>query len=171
MNSISAKMKNIRIAPRKARLVADLVRGMAVKNALAELSFSPKRGAMLIAKLLKSAVANAEHNFKTGPENLHIKEIRVDKGFVHKRYWPRARGSMAKIEKKTSHISIILAVKPEQKQAKFTVDYKKQKKETKNKNKKTRHNPKIKPEDKIPEPVKKEKVVEEKKKFFRRKSV
>lgn len=144
---------------------------MAVKKAVAELEFSPKRGAPPIAKLLKSAVANAEHNFKIAADNLFIREIKVDKGPTYKRYWPRARGSMAKIEKKTSHVSIILGVKAGQKQPGFTVDYKKLKKEIKSKTKTARVAPKIKTENKTPEIVKKEKAVEEKKRFFRRKSV
>ena len=101
-------MNYLRVAPRKARLVADLIRRKPAKEALVQLRFSPKRGAGPLLKLLKSAVQNARHNFNLSADNLYVKEIRVDQGPVHKRWMPRAFGRAGMIRKKTSHITLIL---------------------------------------------------------------
>ena len=105
----TAKMKYAKIAPRKARLLADVVRKMPVKRAEAELIVAPQRAGIQILKILRSAVANAVHNGKADPLKLFISEIRVDGGPMLKRWMPRARGSSSMIQKKTSHISIILS--------------------------------------------------------------
>ncbi len=106
--TIEAKLNYLRISPRKVRLVADLVRGRSVSDAEKVLQFTIKRSADPVLKLLKSAVANAENNFGLKKENLYVSEMRVDGGPIIKRFRPRARGAVAPIQKKTSHVSIVL---------------------------------------------------------------
>ncbi len=103
-------LKNYRQSPRKVRLVADLVRGKNVADALVQLDFLPKRASDPMKKLLNSAIANAL-NLGTQKENLFVKEIRVDKGIVMKRMMPAAMGSGHRINKRTSHIAIVLGEK------------------------------------------------------------
>ncbi len=105
---VEAKVKYVRIAPRKVRLVADAVRGMKAEEAQKVLHFVVKKSTNPVLKLLNSAIANAEHNFNMKKENLYIAEIKVDGGPIIKRFRPRARGSTSAIQKKTSHISIKL---------------------------------------------------------------
>ena len=104
-------LKNYRQSPRKVRLVADAVRGKNVAIALRDLAFITKRATDPLAKLIKSAVANAKNNSNVSEENLFIKEIQVNKGIVMKRIMPRARGSAARINKRTSHVSVTLEEK------------------------------------------------------------
>lgn len=104
-----ASLKYLRISPRKTRLVAELIKGLSVNQAEAQLMFLKKRSAEPILKLLKSAVSNAENNFHLNKDNLFIKLIRVDEGPALKRYRPRARGAAYPIKKRTSHITIVLA--------------------------------------------------------------
>ena len=103
-----ATAKYIRMSPRKARLVADLIRGKNAKDALNILSFTPNRPAEPIYKVLHSAMANAENNFEMNRDELYVAQIFVDQGPVLKRFRPRARGMASKIRKPTSHITIIL---------------------------------------------------------------
>jgi len=108
-----ASLRFIRVAPRKARLVVDLIRGKMVNEALSILEFSPKHVAPLIRKLLNSAVANAiriaeNKNSKVEVDNLSIKTATVDEGPTLKRYMPRAMGRATLIKKRTSHIKIVL---------------------------------------------------------------
>ena len=106
---VKAKLKHSRSTPRKVRLVADLIRGKNVNEAVNILAFTPKKAAGMIQKLLKSAIANAEENHKVlDVDDLYIKSIRVDKGVVWKRSIPRARGMATPIMKRMSHITIIL---------------------------------------------------------------
>ena len=107
---MKAFLKNYRQAPRKVRLVAGLIKGKSVPEALAELDFLAKRAGAPIKKLLLSAVANAKQ-MGIEAENLFIKELRVDKGIVMKRMMPAAMGSGHRINKRTSHINILLAEK------------------------------------------------------------
>jgi large subunit ribosomal protein L22 len=107
---MKAFLKNYRQSPRKVRLVADLVKGKNVGSAIAELDFLAKRAGGPIKKLLLSAVANAK-NQGVPAENLFIKELRVDKGIVMKRIMPAAMGSAHRINKRTSHVEIVLAEK------------------------------------------------------------
>jgi large subunit ribosomal protein L22 len=107
---MKAFLKNYRQAPRKVRLVAGLIRGKNVQDAIAELDFLAKRAGEPIKKLLMSAVANAK-NMGADVENLFIKELRVDKGIVMKRMMPAAMGTGHRINKRTSHINILLAEK------------------------------------------------------------
>jgi len=108
---VSAKARHVRMAPRKVRLVADLVRGMDLPAAEAQLTFVRKAAARPVLKLLRSAKANAEHNFKLEPSTLFIKTITVDGGPVLHRWRARAHGRAAPIRKRTSHITVVLDVR------------------------------------------------------------
>jgi large subunit ribosomal protein L22 len=103
-----AKLSSLRIAPRKVRLVADVIRGLDVKIAQDQLSVMNRRSAKPMLKLLNSAIANAENNSKLKQDNLFIEEIRIDGGSILKRWMPRAQGRATRINKRTSHISIVL---------------------------------------------------------------
>jgi len=105
---ITAKLNYLRIASRKVRLVADLIRAKKVEEAQDILNFATKKAAEPLFKLLNSAVANARNNFQIEPNNLYIKEITVDEGPKYKRWMPRARGQAYEIQKKTSHITLVL---------------------------------------------------------------
>lgn len=112
MADIVAKLNYYRVSPRKIRLVADLIKGKNVNEALHHLNFSVKKSSGAVVKLLESAISNAKNNFKVKDlENLYIKKISVDQGPVLKRYMPRARGSASPIKKRTSHITIVLTEK------------------------------------------------------------
>ena len=108
---MKAKLKQYQQTPRKVRLVADLIRGKKVNQALTELEFLPKRATEVMTKLISSAAANAENNFKVNQDELVIKDITVDKGITLKRYRPRARGVAKRINKRTSNIALSLEVK------------------------------------------------------------
>ena len=97
-----------RVAPRKARLVADQVRGLTVPEARTLLEFSARGASRDIAKLIASAAANAENNHELVAEDLQIAEINVDEGPTLKRWRARARGRATRIEKRTSHVSVAL---------------------------------------------------------------
>ena len=105
---IKAKIKNLRIAPRKTRLVIDLIRGMEVARALSQLTALNKKASLPITKLLKSAIANAENTYELNADNLYIKTIKVDEGPTLKRWMPRAQGRATSIRKRSSHINIVL---------------------------------------------------------------
>ncbi|TCS80010.1 50S ribosomal protein L22 [Pectinatus cerevisiiphilus] len=106
-----ATAKYIRIAPRKARVVIDLIRGKNVAEAFAVLKFTPKIGADVVNKVLKSAVANAENNFDMNVDALYVAEAYVDQGPTLKRIHPRSRGQAFKILKRTSHVTVIVKEK------------------------------------------------------------
>ncbi len=108
---VTAFAKDLHIAPRKVRLVTNLVKGMNVVDAMVELQHTTKKAAPMVLKLIKSAVANAQHNFALDPASLVIKSITADMGKVMKRYFPRARGSAFVIRRKMSHINIVLEEK------------------------------------------------------------
>ena len=107
---MKAYLKNYRQSPRKVRLVAGLIRGKDVSHAIAELGYLSKRGAFPLKKLLLSAVANAKQ-VGVEQENLMIKELKVDKGVTMKRMMPAAMGSGHRINKRTSHVMLVLAEK------------------------------------------------------------
>jgi large subunit ribosomal protein L22 len=109
MTLIKAHLRYLRIAPRKTRLIAELVKGMPVNVALKQLAFLAKRPAQPLLKLLKSAISNAKVNFRLDPENLYIKEFKVDEAPILKRYMPRARGRATVIRKRRSHITLVLS--------------------------------------------------------------
>lgn len=105
---VKASLKYTRVGAQKARLVADLVRGKDVSEALKTLKFLDKKSSILISKLIKSAVANAEQKKVIDLDNLYVKTIYVDAGPVLKRFTPRAQGRATEIRKKTSHITLLL---------------------------------------------------------------
>jgi large subunit ribosomal protein L22 len=106
--TVRATAKYLRVAPRKARLVADQVRGLPVPEAQELLAFSTRGAAVDIGKLIASAAANAENNHELVADEMEIAEIRVDEGPTLKRWRARARGRATRIEKKTSHVSVSL---------------------------------------------------------------
>lgn len=108
MTKVRAELNYLRISPRKVRLVSGLIRGLLLKDAEAQLRFLPKRASLPLLKLLKSAAANAEHNFNLEKRGLVVSEIRVDQGPVLKRFRARAFGRAAQILKRTSHITLVL---------------------------------------------------------------
>lgn len=105
---MKAHLKSVRVSVKKANLVAQLVRGMSVGKAVDILKFTPKKTAPILRKLIESAAANAEHNFKQNPETLQIKEIIVNEGPTYKRRVPVSRGRAHPILKRTSHITVKL---------------------------------------------------------------
>ena len=115
---ITASLKNFRQSPRKVRSVANLVRGKSVPQALNTLNFLDKKAADPLCSLLKSAIANAKNNHSIEKEDLIIKELRVDVGYILKRRMPRARGMAYPINKRTSHILLVLAPIREKKENK-----------------------------------------------------
>ena len=106
-----AEHKFARISPRKVKIVCDLIRGKDVKAAKAILENTPKAASELMVKVLDSAVANAENNFSMDPEKLYVSATYADPGPILKRGMPRAQGRMYRINKRTSHITIVVAEK------------------------------------------------------------
>jgi large subunit ribosomal protein L22 len=105
---ISAKTRFVRIAPRKLRLVVDMVRGDAVGKAITTLKFSEKKGAKILYKTLMSAVANAEHKGTVNIDSLYVKKVWVDGAPMLKRFLPRAMGRATSVRKRMSHLNIVL---------------------------------------------------------------
>ncbi len=105
---VVAHLRNLRMSSRKVRLVSDLIRGMDVDEADAQLHHLPKAATVPIRKLLRSAIANAEHNAKLDRRNLFVHQILVNQGPTLKRFRPRAFGRAAPIRKRSSHITIVL---------------------------------------------------------------
>ncbi|MEX0877318.1 MAG: 50S ribosomal protein L22 [Candidatus Spechtbacterales bacterium] len=117
MAEYKAKLSYLKISPRKVRLVADLVRNQNIEEARMQLKYSNKRASVSLLKLLNSAVSNAKDVTEgINESNLRIKEIRVDEGPMLKRYMPVARGTVHEIQKKTSHVTLILSEKELKKQ-------------------------------------------------------
>src|SRR5262245_17270979 len=110
---VIARARFIRRAPRKARLVADTVRGMRVVDALAQLEFSPRHAAVDVAKAIKSAAANAEHNHQLSRDQLWLKQVLVDEGPTLKRIRPVSRGMAHQYFHRTCHITAIVEDRPE----------------------------------------------------------
>ena len=106
---VAAKLRGARISAQKARLVADQIRGKSVEQALDVLSFSNKKGAALVKKVLESAIANAEHNEGADVDELKVSTIFVDEGLTMKRIKPRAKGRADRISKRTCHITVKVA--------------------------------------------------------------
>jgi len=169
---VKTSLRYLRIAPRKVRLVADLIRGKTVEQAQTILNFVRKRAAIPLLKLLNSAIANAHHNFQLEKENLYIRELRVDEGPKLKRWRPRARGQAFEIQKKTSHVTLVLEEiekKPKKRKMKKEEIRKPAKEEVVKKEaklKKEIKKPK-KPELEMPKPKIERKGI---KRFFRRKA-
>lgn len=110
---VKAKARFIRISPRKARKVVDVVRGKDVANAISILKFLNQRGARVVEKLIKSVKSNAENNNALITDKLYIKKIYVDAGPSMKRFLPRAHGRATTILKRTSHITVVVEEKEE----------------------------------------------------------
>ncbi len=108
-----AVANTVRIAPRKVRLVIDLIRGKQVGEAIAILRHTPKAASPVVEKLLKSAMANAEHNYEMDVNNLVVSQAFANEGPTLKRFRPRAMGRASAINKRTSHITIVLSEKKE----------------------------------------------------------
>lgn len=106
---VKATAKTVRHTPRKVRLVLDLVRGKSVDEALAILKYTPNQAAVDVAKVVKSAAANATHNNQLNGDDLYIKECFANEGVVLKRWMPRAKGSASQILKRTSHITVVVS--------------------------------------------------------------
>jgi large subunit ribosomal protein L22 len=124
---MKAFLKNYHQSPRKVRLVASLIKGKKVDQALVELDFLGKRAASPIKQLISSAAANAFNNFNLDRGGLVIKELRVDKGIVMKRMLPGARGQGRPLKHRTSHISVLLDIKQEKEPKKAAPAVKKNK--------------------------------------------
>ena len=103
-----AKAKGIRMSPYKVRLVADLVRGKRVEEALVNLQFTPRRAAQVVAKVVKSAAANAENNLQLDPAILRVASITVDSSPVLKRFHPKARGRISPVLKRSCHVTVVV---------------------------------------------------------------
>jgi large subunit ribosomal protein L22 len=109
MMEVSAKLSTARLSAQKARLVADQIRGKGVEEALELLTYSPKKGAAIIKKLLNSAIANAEHNEGVDIDELKVSTIYVDEAMTMKRIQPRAKGRADRILKRSCHITVKVA--------------------------------------------------------------
>lgn len=106
--AVTVKLRHLRIAPRKIRLVADIIRGQRVGEAETKLEFTRKKAAKPLRKLLHSAIVSAEHDFQLNKSDLFVSRIFVDEGPKIKRWRPAARGRSLPIQKKTSHITLVL---------------------------------------------------------------
>ena len=167
---VTAKLRYLRIAPRKVRLLAGLIRRKKTEEALALLDFSLKRGSVPLKKLIQSAIANAKNNFQLDEKNLLISELRIDEGPKLKRWRARARGRAAPIQKKTSHISLVLEGEKKKEQGKEEI--KKEKKTLKSEEGKGQKSAKEKAQ--IKRPDKKVGLLKgkaDKSKIFRRKAI
>lgn len=108
MNGFKAITRYVRIPPRKARLAADLIRGLDVPNAMAQLAYSPLKASRLLQKTLRSAIANAENQENHAREDLRVLEVRVDEGPRLKRAKSKSRGGRAPVIKRTSHLIVVV---------------------------------------------------------------
>ncbi|GLW65613.1 50S ribosomal protein L22 [Actinomadura rubrobrunea] len=108
-----AQARYIRVTPRKARRVVDLIRGLPATEAQAVLRFAPQAASEPVGKVLASAIANAEHNFKLDTDTLVVSRAWVDEGPTLKRFRPRAQGRAYRINKRTSHITVVLEPRDE----------------------------------------------------------
>lgn len=106
-----AHARSVRISARKVKLVIDLIRGKQVGEAIAILRHTPKSASPVVEKLLNSAIANAEHNYSMDVNNLYVSEVFVNQGPTMKRFRPRAMGRASRINKRTSHISLVVSEK------------------------------------------------------------
>lgn len=127
---VKASARHLHIAPRKMRLVTNLLKNMNVGNALTQLNYLDKKASVLLVKLLKSAIANAKNNFSLNPEKLYIKSITTDMGKVMKRYMARARGSASTIRRKMCHVHVVLEERKTAKASKSRFEFLKKKAES-----------------------------------------
>ena len=110
---VAARLKHTRLSAQKCRLICDQVRGKSVERALDILKFSTKKAAAVVKKVLESAIANAEHNYEMDVNNLVVEKVFVDEGPTLKRFRPRAMGRASQINKRTSHITVVVSEKKE----------------------------------------------------------
>ena len=111
ITSAKAMARTVRVSPRKTRLVLDLIRGKNVADAIAILKFTPNKAARIVEKTLNSAIANAENNFGLEKANLVVSEIFANEGPTMKRFRPRAKGSASPINKRTTHVTVVVSEK------------------------------------------------------------
>ena len=111
ITSAKAMARTVRVSPRKTRLVLDLIRGKNVADAIAILKFTPNKAARVVEKVLNSAIANAENNFGLEKANLVVSEAFANEGPTLKRFRPRAKGSASPINKRTAHLTVVVAEK------------------------------------------------------------
>lgn len=172
---VKASLKYLRISPRKVRLVVDLIRGLPVKNAEAYLLHLSKKSSHPLLKLLRSAMANAEHNFNLDKNNLYVRAMRVDEGPALKRWRARARGAAYPIRKRSSHIFLTLEeIKEKKKGIRKVKESKKISEAGKEEEKKEKKKEKSLAYTKKQESIKREKGLKrlpQKQKIFRRKSM
>ena len=121
MNTQRAQLRYLKMAPRKVRLMANLIKGLPVNQAEAQLMLSPQRAGKPLLKLLRSAVANVKNNKHLSEEKFFIESLRVDGASMLKRFLPRARGMATPLQKKLSHVTMILAENPNQKPSRFKI--------------------------------------------------
>lgn len=114
----SASLRGVRLSAQKGRLIADLVRGKPVEQALSVLAFSPQKGARIVRKVLESAIANAEHNDGADIDTLRVTRIHVERGAVLRRFMPRAKGRGFRIQKPSCHVFVAVGDQPAKKPAK-----------------------------------------------------
>ncbi len=126
---VSAKLKNLRVAPRKSRLVANLIKGLDVQDALNQLESTVKGASLPMLKLVKSAMANGENNFGLDKDNLYIFDARVEDGMKMKRWMPKAFGRAGRILKRSSNVIIVLEERVEGKNRKSQEQIEKERKE------------------------------------------
>ena len=111
ITSAKAMARTVRVSPRKTRLVLDLIRGKNVADAIAILKFTPNKAARIVEKTLNSAIANAENNFSLEKANLVVSEAFANEGPTMKRFRPRAKGSASPINKRTTHVTVVVSEK------------------------------------------------------------
>lgn len=138
MTTQTVKLRYLRMAPRKVRAIADLVRGLTVNEAEAQLLLFRRRAAAPILKLLRSAVNAAENTKKLSADSLKIQAIQVDNGPMLKRFLPRARGVASPIQRKMCHVTLVLAESETKKESRFKIIVQKKKKTTEEKPKSRR---------------------------------
>ncbi len=171
MSEVNAKLNGLRIAPRKVRAVVNLLKGKNVVDALGQLEYMIKKPSVGLIKLLNSAIANAENNFSMVKENLYIKRFIVNEGVKLKRFRAKGFGRAAAIQKKTSHIEVVLDERePGLKRSKAKVQEAKVKETGRDESKKTNQGDDKKPEIKR-EIGSKRGVISQARKLFQRKSV
>lgn len=150
------KLNYLRMAPRKVRAVADLIKGLNINEAEAQLMFQPRRAAKPLLKLLRSAVSAAKTKGKLDLSKTAVSAIEVNQGPMLKRYMPRAQGSMAEIQKKMSHVTLTLAENPKAKNSRYNIVVeKKTPKHLQHEENPTKKSPKKEPGEKQAKPVNK----------------
>ena len=148
---VTAYARDIRLSPRKMRLVTNLLKGLNAMDAMVQLEHTNKKGAPILVKLLKSGIANAKNNFSLSADHLYIKELTCDMGQVLKRYFPRARGSAFVIRRKMSHVNLVLEERKKSKATKSRMDlFSKQKKDKVELSVDAKQESNIKPESDVP---------------------